>query len=445
MLLLSSFVVSSFLLVASAPVHSPSKRDAVEHPDIARFQSLWAQFAPYTPADTYAPPPAHCTINQVHLVQRHGSRYPEMPQNKGIKTAVEKLKKILDKKKISDQKFDFLSEAKYKKHEIGPEQEGKLTPLGEKESYESGLLQYSRYKALFTSTTSVPLVHSSSVPRVVISAENWIKGFEKLYGHNIPPPELIEKQTKWDLFTAVRVRQKYYRPWMRKYLPEISKTLSAVIGTQLSKDDVYYLMLMCPLETGILRQGDTSSKTLSPFCNIFTEEQFKDFAWQGALNKYYIGKSKPHSKYGLSPDGYAEALYTRLSSTKKSDPSFYADFSHDNEMAGILNELGLFRQAKDLSLKKRDDSSDYKASALVPFAGRIVLERMTCETSSPKEGNEEVTQHGPRIERQIQSLSNQQFVRVLVNDALQPLKWCGAEDGMCKVAKFVKGPDQKAS
>jgi hypothetical protein len=63
-----------------------------------------------------------------------------------------------------------------------------------------------------------------------------------------------------------------------------------------------------------------------------------------------------------------------------------------------------------LSPEKGDDSSNYKASELVPFAARIVIERMTCGTSR-----------------------NQQFVRVLVNDAIQPLKWCEAENGLCRV------------
>lgn len=87
-------------------------------------------------------------------------------------------------------------------------------------------------------------------------------------------------------------------------------------------------------------------------------------------------------------------------------------------MSGIFNMLGLFRQAHDLSSKERDDSSMWVASKIVPFAARMVIERMTCGTK-------------------------EQFVRVLVNDAVQPLAWCGGKKGLCAVKEFVKGPDKK--
>lgn len=127
------------------------------------------------------------------------------------------------------------------------------------------------------------------------------------------------------------------------------------------------------------------------------------------------------NKYELSPVGFAEILYTRLHSHKESDTKFYADFSHDNEMSGIVQVLGLFPQARDLSSNVRDDSSTWVTSKITRFAGRIVVERMACEASE-----------------------NQQLVRVLVNDAVQPLAWCKAKNGLCKVEQFVKGPAQHA-
>ena len=54
---------------------------------------------------------------------------------------------------------------------------------------------------------------------------------------------------------------------------------------------------------------------------------------------------------------------------------------------------------------------------MVPFAGRLVTERLTCERKG-KTGF---------------------FVRMIVNDALQDLSLCGAgKDGLCAVSDFVQ-------
>ncbi|KAF9075651.1 histidine phosphatase superfamily [Rhodocollybia butyracea] len=394
----SSIFISFFLLAANP----------------AQFQMLWGQYAPYAPVAAYAEP-SGCLINQVHLVQRHGSRYPTKTQNKVIDDAVKKLKNAVAAKKIVGPEFEFLTKFEYA---IGPDKEGQLTRIGLEESYESGRVQYSRYKHLAT----IPLVHTSSIKRVELSAKEWIKGFEAASVEDakeikIPPPN---RSKRWCTHKAAKATAKTpTEAWKKDYLPHI------LHGAGLTEDEVHGLMSMCAFHSSIIRSSSSDS-TLSPFCGIFTDDQFKDFAWQSALSKYYIGKGGIHddNKYELSPVGFAEILYTRLLSHKESDTKFYADFSHDNEMSGIVQVLGLFPQARDLSSDVRDDSSTWKISEITRFAGRIQVERMTCK-----------------------AFGNQQLVRVLVNDAVQPLAWCKAnkaKNGLCKVEQFVKGPAQHA-
>jgi len=439
MLFLSSFVVSSFLLVASVPIgntgsHKP--RTIPDHHGDVPLESLWAQFAPYTsaaPANKKYAVSSGCTINQVNLVQRHGSRYPTPNQNNAIKTAVENVQKVLPGDTVPE--FKFLHAFDYP---IKTDDAGNLTEIGKKESFESGQLQYSRYKHLMTGKSI--FVHSSSIHRVQKSAEQWIEGVQTAkgwaQGDRIQSPKIIEKQP--DEEAAAVVKTTYVNPWKKIYLPPIREALDKTLKVKLTNEDVYGLMFMCPFHTSMIREGDTSSKKLSPFCKIFTVDQFKDFAWQdfawqGALDKYYIGKSKYPSEYELSPLGYTKNLRTRLETSKESDIKFYADFSHDNEMAGIFNVLGLFRQKEDLSHEKRDDSSTYKVSRIVPFGTRMVVERLTC-TSKPSGSK------GKRSGGSIKD-DSKEFVRVLVNDDVQPLEWChGAKDGLCEVKEFIKGP-----
>ena len=101
------------------------------------------------------------------------------------------------------------------------------------------------------------------------------------------------------------------------------------------------------------------------------------------------------------------------------DRTLYADFSHDNEMIAIYAALGLFKQSVPLDPKLLDPGRTWITSHLTPFSGRMVTERLSCLAPTA------------------QTNAND-YVRILVNDALQPLEFCGAkEDGLCELDAFV--------
>lgn len=99
--------------------------------------------------------------------------------------------------------------------------------------------------------------------------------------------------------------------------------------------------------------------------------------------------------------------------------NFYADFSHDNEMVSIYSALGLFRQYR-LPEQKLDPTNPsqlrtWVTSNLVPFSARMVVEKLQCGSELPKGV----------------------FVRILVNDAVQPLEFCGGVAGLCELDAFL--------
>jgi hypothetical protein len=103
--------------------------------------------------------------------------------------------------------------------------------------------------------------------------------------------------------------------------------------------------------------------------------------------------------------------------------TIYADFSHDNQMIAIYAAMGLFKQPKPLDPHSPDPRRTWVTSQLTPFSGRMVVERMECTAKS----------------RSRRSDSAGMFVRVLVNDALQPLEFCNAgPDGLCSLDAFAK-------
>jgi hypothetical protein len=85
-------------------------------------------------------------------------------------------------------------------------------------------------------------------------------------------------------------------------------------------------------------------------------------------------------------------------------------------MVAIYAALGLF-DVPALNTTVPDSKSGYVTSAIVPFSGRLVTERLSC--SNGRSGD---TEH----------------VRMFVNDVKMPLKFCGLGDGLCGLQAFVQ-------
>lgn len=158
------------------------------------------------------------------------------------------------------------------------------------------------------------------------------------------------------------------------------------------------------------------------------------------LPRPYIRYNLPPYRYGnaLGPVqgvGYVNELLARLSSTPvndststngtlDSDPAtfplnrtVYADFSHDNLMIPVFAAMGLFPADPLNPTSPRTQEQAWNVSTMVPFAGRMVVERLVC-----KDG--------------------ERYVRVLVNQAVQPLSFCGAKQGgVCSLDAFVESQE----
>ena len=107
----------------------------------------------------------------------------------------------------------------------------------------------------------------------------------------------------------------------------------------------------------------------------------------------------------------------------------YADFTHENLMVAVYAAMGLFNvSATPLDPRARPDNQEpgrgrgtWVASRLVPFSSRMVTERLACAEAAA----------GARPAGR--------YVRVLVNDEVQPLEFCGAgEERMCALDDFVE-------
>ncbi|KAF7795541.1 hypothetical protein EIP86_006703 [Pleurotus ostreatoroseus] len=414
----TALIIGFLVFLMAPPDHSKTHSD--EH-FLENGPHEWAQYSPYTPQANYTLPPSGCQINQVHI--RHGARYPTSGATDRIMRAVWKL---LSVKEYKDPRFKFLKGFSY---DLGVDD---LVPFGADQSFKAGEEAFMRYSYLI-GLDSLPFVRASSAERVVISALNWTSGFAAASEYIFQPSlsvvlsEAANDTLDDKMCPSAGSSDAQTSVWLAQYAPPVTKHLNdAAPGANLTDVDTFSLMSLCPFES-------VAKRRKSEFCTIFESQTgaFPGFSYSGDLDKYYgTGYGEPLGP--VQGVGYVNELLARLTSkpvedhtqtnhTLDSSPetfplnrTLYADFSHDNAMIAIFSAMGLFKQpaVEPLDPSKPHDARVWRVGAIVPFSGRMVVERLACDTST--------------------------MVRILVNDKVQPLELCGASgDGLCTLDAFV--------
>ncbi|KAG1743645.1 histidine phosphatase superfamily [Suillus paluster] len=379
---------------------------AVDSPIILglTMQQSWAQYSPYYPAAKYQAPPPDCNVVQL---QRHGARYPTKSAGKAMKKSVKRLKSA---KSFLDASLDFVVNYTYA---LGTDD---LVPFGAAQSFEAGQLHYGRYASL-VNEDMLPFVRASESNRVVDSALNWTACNQQY----TPILSVIVGQSSNDTLDDhqcpnIGTSDDQTKTWLDVFAPEIRDRLNHYApGADLKKKDVENLMSLCPFETVAYEQ-------ISPWCALFTEEEWASYEYHGDLYDYY-GNGYGQRLGPVQGVGYVNELLARLTGrpvqdntqtnhtldsspvTFPLDRTFYADFSHDNQMISIYSALGLFIQPHLLDLTHPNPMRTWVDSKLVPFSARMTTEKLECTISGEKG----------------------EYVRILVNDALQPLPFCGSQ------------------
>ncbi|KAH9919703.1 histidine phosphatase superfamily [Fomitopsis serialis] len=386
----------------------------------------WAQYAPYFPVQPYVAPPKGCDVDQVHILQRHGARYPTTGAAARIQAALAKLHAVTV---LSNSPLAFVSNYTYT---LG---QNSLVSLGAQESYDSGKEVYTRYAPL-VDAENLPFVRASGSERVEQSATNWTAGFAAASSGVYAPTlsVVISEESNDTLDDSSCPRHKSSSlpdAYIDIYAANFTAALNAgAPGANLHNADTHALVTLCMFES-------VAREERSAWCDLFAELGAWDgFEYWADLDKYYgTGYGNPLGP--VQGVGYVNELLARLTSTPVSDSTstnrtldaapatfplnrtVYADFSHDNLMVPVFAALGLF--PTDPLDPASGAGGVWNVSRMVPFAGRMVVERLTCgegDASDDEEGR---------------------YVRVLVNEAVQPLAFCGARgDGVCGLDAFVE-------
>ncbi|KAI8932972.1 hypothetical protein NX059_010440 [Plenodomus lindquistii] len=398
-----------------------------------RTTHFWGQYSMWfaVPSDIHVAPPKGCEVTFANVLSRHGGRDPTLGKSIAYHLLIAD---IQNTSTTYPAEYAFLKDYEFN---LGADQ---LTVAGRQEMVNSGAHFYKRYSSLVQQYP--PFVRAGGQERVVESAEKWLAGVAQSTGNEAKPVDLIIPEgPKWnntlshDTCPAADKGPTHYmggmamQTWAEKFVPPIQQRVNAALGTDLSMTSIIYLMDMCPFDTLANPKAN-----MSPFCKLFTNKEWHAYDYLQSLGKYYgYGPGNPLA--AAQGAGYVNELIARLTGkpvddhtntnrTLDSDPAtfplnrkVYADFSHDNDMSGVLAALGLYNNTKPLSnttIESTKDTYGYSAAWTVPFAARIYVEKLQCK-------------------------HDDEYVRVIVNDRVQPLEFCGGDKyGRCTLSKFVE-------
>ena len=408
------------------------------------------QYSPYFSLAAESVPnslPEGCRIIFVQYLARHGARFP-------TKTNGENYRKLIDRIKGTslEGKYSFLREYEYN---LGTEE---LTNMGRKELFNSGIQFYRRYASLIESNEAhviAPFVRSSDSQRVIESADKFLDGLQRarLDSEGADKRKEWRKTPKVDVilgeyegfnnslnhgvcpnFEKNKLSDQELEEFTSTFVPAISKRLHQDGLGDLSTSATTNFMDMCPFHTVAFNE-DPTNLTLSPFCDLFTPEEWTSYDYLQSLKKYYgYGGGNP-----LGPAqgiGFANELIARLTNTSVHDhtstnhtldsnpatfplidTAIYADFTHDNGLIPIYFALGLYDGTKPLPKSHKQSTKEtngFSSAWTVPFAARASVEAMSC-AGEPEP-----------------------LVRVLVNDRVVPPHGCEPDSlGRCTLDNFV--------
>ncbi|KIW95700.1 uncharacterized protein Z519_04285 [Cladophialophora bantiana CBS 173.52] len=398
---------AAFPLVAPQPRGSNSSSKV----DITRY---WGNLSPWyslSSADYGLPNaspliPAGCSINQVHLLYRHGARYP----TSGAAPATFAAKLANATKGAGFQvsgELAFLSDWTYK---LGAEL---LTPFGRSQNFLLGVSYRQLYGELlnnFTAQGALPVFRTESQDRMVKTAENFAAGFFGVpeYLNQVNIEILVENSgvnnsgAPYEVCNNSNIasRGSIGTTVANKFANNAFNSTLARLNSQVSGNltftptDAIAMLQLCSYETDALGY--------SAFCGLFTQEDFQNYEYYYDLSFYY--NNGPGSPVAAAQGkGYLEEFVARFTQTYPAalaalnetfddtptyfplNQSIYADATHEVVVLDTLTAFNLTAlfNGPALNTSTNQGRNNFVASKLVPFATHFTTQVLECPALIP--------------------------------------------------------------
>ncbi|KAI1076310.1 histidine acid phosphatase [Whalleya microplaca] len=373
--------------------------------------------------------PKNCHVDQAAYVLRHGSRYPDKGAYEGWVSMYERFRAG---NYTSRGSLSFLPNwqpvLKNPSSQIAME-----NPTGAKESYDLGYTLRTRYPDLYQDGDEFT-VWANNYTRVLQTASMFVRGFlgyaAAQNGSIISvtskgfPAALGDSLSPSDMCPAFQDSEggDFKTTWDNIWVPPVQKRLQALVkgNLTLTASDVSQIPYLCGFESHITGQ-------LSPWCDVFTDEELKQYEYSNDLRYYYgVGPGTSLPKKMMTP--FLNALIGVLRvgpdvNGVKNDgsafklPKLLMTFLNDGQLTELVTASGVFDDQPPLSSTKKDDYRLWVGSHYVTMRGTIAFERLNCTTAR----------------------SNDAYIRIRLNDAVYPVPCCQSGPGSsCPLDDYVE-------
>jgi hypothetical protein len=397
---------NQFPLVNPQPYGSSAESPSF---DISKY---WGNLSPWysVRSSDYGLPDANplipdgCDITQVHLLYRHGARYPT--SDAAPQTFAKKVANATKTGFAVSGELSFLAEWTYK---LGAEL---LTPFGRSQLFQLGVAHRQLYGHLlnnFTEAGTLPVFRTQSQDRMVKSATNFMAGFfgvpeyleEASLEILVETPGLNNSGAPYEICNNSNVASRgsigstvAARFANNAFNATLARLQSQVDGLILTPTDAISMLQLCSYETVALGY--------SAFCDLFSEEDFLNYEYFYDLSFYYNnGPGSPVAaaqgkgyldefiaRFTGKYPGANSALNQTFDNTTTYFPlnqSIYADATHEVVVLDTLTAFNLTALFKGppLSAAGNRRQNSFVASKLVPFATHFTAQVLSCPAMQP--------------------------------------------------------------
>ncbi|POW02248.1 hypothetical protein PSTT_12010 [Puccinia striiformis] len=400
--------------------------------------------------------PHGCSIDQLHLLHRHGARYPTED------TLLPKFGKLIHNAQDNGTfqatgDLSFLNRWKFK---LGSEV---LTPFGRSQMFQLGVSYRQKYGFLLptdpdaqphdSETAKKPVFRTTTQHRMYHSALNFAAGFfglpvEKKYHQSIIIENIGFNNSlapylscpNSQLPKRANLGPKAAQIWKDVSLKETQKRLNKFVsGIQFSISGYS----LCAYESVAFGRSE--------FCNLFTPDEWKDFVYANDLDFWYSSSFGNPDSAALGA-GWTEELLARLTQIAPSvgktsinitldadpvtfplDQSIYVDATHDTVITAVVVALNLTSLAHSgpLPTDRRLEPRSFTSTHIAPFGAQLAAQVLSCPIAPG-------------------SSSTSKSIRFILNDAVLPLDGLqGCEPnlntGQCDLDNFITGLETRLS
>ncbi|ODV78863.1 phosphoglycerate mutase-like protein [Suhomyces tanzawaensis NRRL Y-17324] len=418
MVAISKILNNGLLLVPQSVYESLAtpEQASVEGYNIINFLGGSAPYKQRTGYGISTEIPRECKLHQVQLFSRHGERYPS--KGDGVQ-----FEKIMDQFHLYKQPFQgdlaFLNEYKYFVEDPGNyEQETSTTNsagifAGTTDELRHGAVFRTKYGGLFDTDKVLPIFTTNS-RRCHQTSEFFARGFlgDEYTGAKVKYV-IIDEDGKMGANSLTPrygcpnfkddVNKDMVSKYDKSYLDNIlARWVAQNPGSDFTPQYVGSLFLWCAFEINV--------KGHSPFCNLFTNEEYIRESYRNDLENYYsIGPGNDFAKVVGSP--MLESVL-KILKDEHAENKIWLSFTHDTDLELLLTSLGLLNEKGDLPIDEVLFPNSNSAAELLPQGARIYIEKYGCGEAN--------------------------YVRFIINEAVFPIPKCSAGPGFsCEFKTFI--------